>query len=188
MRDEELLQKLQQGDHQAFEYLVDKYAKGVYNLCLSFVRDPIWSDDLTQEVFIEVFESVDRFRGRSSLWTWVYRIAVNKSLNFERRRKRILIMDSLHLANLEEKNYWMKNVSHPGVEDRNKELENWVFQKIRDLPRSQRIAFTLNKIDGVKQKDIGEIMDLSISAVESLIFRAKNRLKKLAKKEGLIKE
>jgi RNA polymerase sigma-70 factor, ECF subfamily len=185
MKDEDFIERLRRGESKAFEQLVDEYSKKVYNLCLGFLRDPDWSDDIAQEVFIEIFKSIKNFRKEASIGTWIYRITVNKCLSFERKRKKIELMDYFHLIGLEKKKFWMREALHPGIEETERSLEKWTFRKLELLPESQRIALTLNKIKGLKHPDISIIMGISISAVESLIFRAKEKIRNWAKKEGI---
>jgi len=95
MNDHELILKItQQNDHSAFTLLVDKYQKMVVNTCRGFVNSYADAEDLAQEVFIELFESLPEFRHESKLSTWIYRIAVNKSLNHIRKKKRENIFSS----------------------------------------------------------------------------------------------
>src|SRR5210317_2479206 len=83
-----LVSDLKDGEEEAFRYLVDQYQDKVYNTCISFVKNPDDADDLTQEVFLEVYNSIHKFRLESKLSTWIYRISVNKSLEYLRKMKR----------------------------------------------------------------------------------------------------
>lgn len=139
------------------------------------VKDYDDAEDLSQEVFIEVYLKLNKFREESSIGTWIYRIAVNKSLQFLRKRKAkkrevIEVEYSDQLSNA-------IDFDHPGVSLENKELARVLFHALDTLPEMQRVAFTLHKVEFLSQQEISEIMDKSVSAIESLIHRAKANLK-----------
>ena len=87
MTEQELVKKLQQADQLAFKHLVDKYQDKVQNTCWGFVKSSTEAEDLTQEVFIEIYESIHTFKFESKLGTYIYRVAVNKSLDYIRKQK-----------------------------------------------------------------------------------------------------
>ncbi|HLO92089.1 MAG TPA: RNA polymerase sigma factor [Lentimicrobium sp.] len=162
------------------KWLVDAYQVKVYNVCYSLLHNHHNAEDVTQDVFLEVIKHIDSFRGDSKLSTWIYRIAVNRSLNFIRsaRKRQIFkyIDELLSLSVSEESNFAYR--PDPGNQDE----QRLILQKALDtLPEKQRIAFTLNKIDDLSYKEISEIMNISHASVESLIHRAKLKLQKLLK-------
>ena len=182
MDDQEIVNRLKNGDNDAFLIVVEKYQRLVLNCSYRFVRNRESAEDLTQEVFVEVFESIRSFRGDSRLSTWIYRIAVTKSLNHlksQKRKKRLAVLVSLFEPGAAE-----ERLSSPAQSSPDKELENqdrvkvlkWALEK---LPANQRIAFTLSKYDGMNADEISSIMNVSVSSVESLIHRAKARLRKM---------
>lgn len=181
MEDLELIKQLKNRDGESFRILVDKYQKYVLNSCYKFVYNKETAEDLTQEVFIEVFRSINHFRIDSKLSTWIYRIAITKSLDFlkaQKRKKRFAVLKSLFGEDEMEEKYSAPENIRPDMilenEDRVKVLA-WALNK---LPESQRIAFTLSKYDELSYQEISEILGVSISSVESLIHRAKTNLKK----------
>ncbi len=174
----DLIELLKQGDETAFRNLVEKNQGKVYNTCLGFLRNEEEADDLSQEVFIEIYRSISRFRGEAKLNTWIYRIAVTKSLEFIRsrkRQKRFAVIKSLFNSDDESTLDIPENI-HPGVLLENKERAGILFRAIDNLPENQKIAFTLNKIEGMSYEEISEIMGKSISSVESLLHRARLNL------------
>lgn len=182
MKETEIINRLQQGDEQAFKQLVENYQKLVVTTCLGLVHNMEDAEDIAQDVFIEVFRSVDKFRADSKLSTWLYRIAVNRSLNFIRDNKRRKWFWSFE-DEAENKNNPLEKITHDASENPEYELENnqraqMLHQAIDSLPKNQRVAFTLNKYDDLSYNEISEIMDLSKSSVESLIHRAKLNLQK----------
>lgn len=182
MDDLELVDKLRGGDDEAFRIVVNKYQQLVLNCSYKFLRDRVLAEDITQEVFIQVFESIGSFRADAKLSTWIYRIAVTKSLNqikHMKRKKRLGVLVRLLGAGQVE-----KQLSSPENEGPDKEMENrerarilhWALQK---LPENQRIAFTLSKYDEMSYAEIAQVLSTSISSVESLIHRAKTNLQKI---------
>lgn len=180
MNDPEFIEQLRQGDREAFKKLIDTHGDRVYNTVLGILQNEEDARDTTQEVFIETFRSVRNFKGGSSITTWIYRISVQKSLEHIRsrnRKKRSAVMLSLfgrenRVAVADDSRF-----CHPGVLLENKERAEILFGAIRSLPEFQRIAFTLHKVENLSHAEIAEAMENTVSAVESLIVRAKQNLK-----------
>jgi len=185
MDDQDLIKRItQHNDHSAFSLLVDKYQKLVVNTCRGFVINYTDAEDLAQDVFIELFESLPEFRHESKLSTWIYRIAVNKSLNFVRRKKRERLYNSISsafgAAESKGSNTLVGFSTNEADRELNsKELHHELKQAINSLPKTQRIAFILNKYQDLSYKEVAEVMEISVSSVESLLFRAKANLQKL---------
>jgi RNA polymerase sigma factor (sigma-70 family) len=181
MGDHKLVEQLKSGDEEAFRLFVEQYQKLVLNCAFRFVRNRESAEDITQEVFLEAFESIHFFRGEARLSTWIYRIAVTKSLNHLKslkRKKRFAVITSLFG---EEQH--IERLSSPVATGPEKKLEDKeraeILNKALDaLPETQRIAFTLSKVEGLSYEDISLVMNTSIPSVESLIHRAKGHLKK----------
>jgi len=175
-----LVEELKNGVEGAFRQLVSDYQDKVFNTCISFVKNSDDADDLTQEVFIEVYNSIHKFRKDSKLSTWIYRITVNKSLEYIRKMKRKKRFGVFHWISNEESEseFQVPDFDHPGVLAENKEKAKILFSAIEELPEKQRIAFTLHKLEDLSYEQIAEIMQKSLSSVESLMHRAKNNLKK----------
>ena len=181
MQEDQLVNELRDQSDDAFRYLVDSFKNKVFNTCLNFVQNKQDAEDLTQDVFVEVHKSVMKFRGESSLSTWIYKIAVNKSLEHirkQRRKKRFGFLIELTGFGKSAEADESVTFDHPGVEFENKERAQILFQAIGDLSEQQRTAFTLFEIEGLSYKEISSIMETSLSSVESLIFRAKQNLRK----------
>ncbi len=175
-----LIPKLLIGDQQAFRMLVAAFQEKVLNTCYGFVNSKEEAEDLTQEVFVEVFRSIEKFRGDAKLSTWIYRIAVRKSLEEIRKRKRqkraAYFKSLIGLEGVAET--VADNSKNPHQELESKQRAT-IMQKMLDkIPENQRIAFTLHKYEGLSYREVAEIMGLSLPAVESLMHRAKASLKK----------
>jgi len=172
---------LKSGDSVAFRKLVDQYRDQLFNIVLGLLQSHDDADDVIQEVFLEVFQSIRHFRGSSKLSTWMYRIAVQKSLEYIRtskRKKRAGVVLSLFGYEHRIPVATSSPFYHPGIKLENKERASILFGAIRELPVSQRTAFTLHKVEALSYAEIAEIMKVSVSSVESLIFRAKQNLQK----------
>ena len=181
----ELINKLIQGDEKAFKSLFELYKTKVYNTAAGFLTNTEEAEDITQEVFLQVFRSVKHFKERSQLSTWIYRITVTKSLDLLRKKKtkkRFAFITDIFEKDGSDKKESFVNYEHPGVETDKKELSVRLFKEIEKLPENQRIAFVLNKVEQLGYREISEIMDTSVPAVESLISRAKANLKKRLEK------
>lgn len=172
---------LKAGDATAFRALVQAYGQQVYNTCLGFVQQQEDAEDLTQEVFQEVFEKIGGFRGEAKLSTWIYRIAVNTALGHLRHKKaqkRFAFLTSLFDREKEEVIALPETV-HPGVLAENQERSKVLFAAIARLPEQQQAAFTLHKVEGLSYQEVAEVMETSLSSVESLMHRATKNLRKL---------
>ncbi len=182
MNEAGIIKKLKEGNEKAFSDLVNTYQKMVVNTCYGLLHNIEDAEDVAQDVFIEVFRSAPGFRGDSRLSTWIYRIAVNRSLNFLRDHKRRRGFKSIdEIAELPPnsmgENYYGSE-GDPHIDLENSERTVLIHAAIDTLPKNQRVAFTLNKYEDLSYKEISEIMELSLSSVESLIHRAKKNLQK----------
>ena len=161
--------------------LVEQFQHKVFNTALGFVHCREDAEDIAQEVFIHIFDALERFRGEAQVSTWVYRITVNTSLEFlrkKKRKKRFHFVQSLigtgsdEAANIRDETY------HPGLVAENKERAAILFKAIETLPEQQRIAFVLRNVEGLSYEEIGTVMNTGLTAVESLLHRAKKNLQK----------
>lgn len=177
-----MIKELKEGKEPAFKLLVEHFQKKIYNTCLGLLQNSEDAEDVTQEVFVIIYKSIHQFKGESKLSTWMYRIAVTKSLEHIRmknRKKRFAYIQ--HLFTNEDgiiKNE-PKHFYHPGVQLENKERAAILFSAIDKLPQNQKTAFILSKLEDLSYTEISEVMNLSISSIESLLFRAKQNLQKI---------
>ena len=160
---------------------MDTHQRLVYNTSLGILQNTADAEDLSQEVFVQVFHSIKDFKGDCKLSTWLYRITVTKSLDFlraKKRKKRFAFIQSLFGDESNEPLVEQITFVHPGVQLENKERAGILFKAIDKLPENQKTAFTLNKVEGLSYHEIAEVMQTSVSSVESLLFRAKGNLQK----------
>ncbi len=175
----ELLKKLQSGGEDAFKYLVDTYQEKVLNTCYRFLNNREDAEDVAQEVFITVFRSVGDFRGDSKISSWIYRVAVTRSLDAYRkknRKKRLARIQRIFGAIEEDDELQIPDDQNPSQELEDKERAAILQNALNKLPENQRAAITLNKFEGFSHKEIAEILGTSVSSVESLIHRGKKNL------------
>ncbi len=181
MQEENLIRLLQKGDENSFRFVYDQNQKTVINICYRFVGDRETAEDLTQDVFIEVFRSVKHFRKDAKLSTWIYRIATSKSIDYIRSRKskkRFAFLTSINDDEKIRNSLPAPGNLNPEKKLTDKETKEILFKTINSLPENQRIAFTLSKYDELSYKEIAEIMETTLASVESLIHRAKKNLEK----------
>ncbi|HMG16963.1 MAG TPA: RNA polymerase sigma factor [Saprospiraceae bacterium] len=181
MNEKSLISLLKAGDNSGFRELIALYKDRVYNTCLSLLQNIEDSQDITQEVFIEIHRSIHSFKAESKLSTWIYRIALTKSLELIRKKKtkkrfgRVESLWSNTSNEIEDKT----DFYHPGISLENKERSAILFKAIDKLPVNQKTAFIMHKTEDLSYTEIADIMELSVSSIESLMFRAKQNLQKL---------
>lgn len=161
-----------------FKGIYNQYKVLVYNVALNYLQNREDAEEITQDVFVKIYNSLDSFNEKSSIKTWIYRISINKSLDFIKHKnstKRFFIFGNKATNEQEINNF--STFEHPGIALENKESAAILFKIINELPENQKTAFILSKLDGLSNPEISEIMGISIAAVESLIFRAKTVLK-----------
>lgn len=191
LTDSELIEDILDNNSQkAFEELVNRYQPLVTRTCLGFVNRYADAEDIAQDVFIEVYQSLRNFRKESKLSTWLYRIAVNKSLNFIRKQKRhsnLRSIENFFTAGNSSKSESIEIASPKSADaDWNIEQEEdkqMLKRAINSLAENQRIAFVLSKYHDLSYKEIAEVMSTTLSSVESLLFRARQNLQSKLLKE-----
>jgi RNA polymerase sigma factor (sigma-70 family) len=174
----ELIAQLKQGNEAAFKQVFETHQDRIYNTILYMIQSVEEAQDLTQEVFVEVFLNVENFKAQSKLSTWIYRIAVNKALNhqrFKKARKRFgMVLSIFNLAPADD----VPDFVHPAILLENKELSESLYQAINQLPEKQKTAFVLRQLEDLSYTEIAEVMQTTTPSVESLLFRAKQSLQK----------
>ncbi len=167
--DLELLALTADADQDAFALLVQRHQNRIFNLAYRFSRDRQDSEELVQEIFLKVWRYARTFKGRAAFSTWLYRLAVNTSLNYRQKKKQT--PESLPLLD----NF--AAVADAGIIDR--EREKLLDQAVDALPVRQKMALILANFDGKTYEEIALIMDVSLAAVETLLFRARRNLGKI---------
>jgi RNA polymerase sigma-70 factor (ECF subfamily) len=174
------LEALRAGDRAAFASLVDQYGDLIYRLALKLLGNPQDAEDVLQETFIKVFRHIGSFDGRSSLSTWMYRIATNEALMLLRRRKGHFISVEApdpDEGELQEPLQIVDWCCIPEVELMTGEALEYLDRAIENLPPSLRVVFVLRDIQGLSTREAAEVLDLSETAVKTRLSRARLRLR-----------
>jgi RNA polymerase sigma-70 factor (ECF subfamily) len=181
MSENEIIQRILQGDYNLYRLLVEQYQSMIFRTCIGFLHNKEDAEDLAQEVFIQAYQALEKFKGDSSFSTWIYRIAVNAALNKTRKNSKNQIIQRLEAVFGSEKNksinLSVSDIDNPEEIIISQEHRAWVQKALNSLPENQRTAIVLSKYDDLPQKEIAEIMNITEGAVEALIQRAKANLR-----------
>jgi RNA polymerase sigma-70 factor, ECF subfamily len=173
LRDEELASLCQQGERQCFEILVRRYMEKAFHIAFNFTRDVETAKDLSQEAFMRAFANIKQFDGRSTFYTWFYRIVVNLCLDHARRRNRVA-WESLDGAGEEssEQKQWADSRFLPEEEAIAGEAKRRADQTLESMPNKQRTAFLLRNHQGLSIADIAKVMKTTEGTVRVYLHRA----------------
>jgi len=178
--DFQLIQRIQNGEQQAFTLLVRKYQNRVANILTRYVRSSGDIADVTQEVFIKVHKSLPSFRGDSAFYTWLYRITVNTAKNYltsQGRRPPASDIDAMEAESYEGSDA-LKEVESPENILRSEEIKKVIMSTIEQLPAELKSAITLRELEGMSYDEIAKIEECPIGTVRSRIFRARDAIDK----------
>jgi len=176
--DELLVERVKHGDKRAFDLLINKYQHRIISLVGRYVSDPAEAMDVAQEAFIKAYRAIDRFRGDSAFYTWLYRIAINTAKNWLVARKRRPPSTDIDAADAEQYDIEsrLKEQGTPENELLREEIKSTVFEAIAALPDDLRTAIMLRELEGMSYEDIAVTMDCPIGTVRSRIFRAREAI------------
>jgi RNA polymerase sigma-70 factor, ECF subfamily len=184
MTDQELIKAILTGSNEAMKELIVRYQDLVLNTCYKVLRSREDAEDIAQEVFIETYRSIASLRSEESLSFWLYRISLNKSINYSKRKGTSLLRSLLHIDSIfgEDDNEAEQAIpfsdEDPGSGLEEKEQHEILVKAVATLPSSQQKAFILCYYENLSYKEICNIMGVSLPAVESLLHRAKLNLQK----------
>jgi RNA polymerase sigma-70 factor (ECF subfamily) len=180
MTDSEIIQKIREGEVNQYRQIVERYQQLVFRTCMGFLHNREDADDLTQEIFIRTYQALGEFRGTSAFSTWIYRIAVNASLNRVRKSSGSQFFKRLESVFSPEKkiDLFAEESENPEIIIIRKEQKDRVTRAIDSLPENQRTAIVLSHYDDLSQREIAEIMQTTEGAVEALLQRGKASLRK----------
>ena len=179
LNEQSLIQGLQKGDEKMFSLMVETYKHMVFNTVLGLVMNFEEAEDLSQDVFVLVFQQIQSFRSASKFSTWLYTIAVRTALNHLRKqkaKKRAVYIKRFFGMEVEQE-ISQTDFHHPGVILDNKEYAAVLFKALQQLPENQRVAFLLVKTEDLRYDEVAEILGVSIKGVEGLMHRAKEKLR-----------
>src|SRR5210317_729078 len=176
--DQLLVERVQKGDKHAFDLLIQKYQHRIVSLVARYVSDQSEAQDVAQEAFIKAYRAIDRFRGDSAFYKWLYRIAINTAKNWLVARKRRPPASDIDAADAEQYDMEcrLKEQGTPENEMMREEIRRTVFATIAELPDDLRTAIMLREMEGMSYEDIAITMDCPIGTVRSRIFRAREAI------------
>jgi len=176
--DQALVERVQQGDKQAFDVLVLKYQNKIIQLAYRYVHDHEEAMDVAQEAFIKAYKSLGNFRGDSAFFTWIYRIAINTAKNHLVSSARRPPRTDLDARDAEQYDgaTGLREYATPEHELLRDELKETIAGAISELPDDLRTAITLRELEGMSYEEIAQAMDCPIGTVRSRIFRARDAI------------
>jgi RNA polymerase sigma-70 factor (ECF subfamily) len=181
--EQELINSAQTGDIEALSTIYDKYNRRVFNLCLRMIRDRADAEDLTQDVFVQLFRKIHTFRGQSAFSTWLHRLAVNMVLMEIRSRK----SHRYFLTSIDAKNDDEDSLPEQfGREDTilRGSLDRMVLKDaLEELPPGYRLVFLLHDVHGYEHQEIAEILSCSVGNCKSQLHKARLKLRRLIENE-----
>lgn len=187
--DAKFIERLRSGDEDAYDRLVNEYSGGIYSMLLRLTENAEDAGDLTQETFMNAFRSIKKFRGESSVKTWLYRIAINRSRNRfrwwkSRRRSKTVSIDSVRTDDDRPLHETLAgDTPDPETEAITAERVYLLKEMLLTLPDIFREAVVLRDIEGLTYEEIAEVLEISIGTVKSRIARGRSELAK--KLEGI---
>ena len=179
-----LIDNLREGDETALAPLVEKYKRMVHRLALQITKNHEDANDVMQETFIKVYQSIHTFRQEAAFETWIYRITVNEALNFVKRRER---RRESPLSTTEESEYdpsvrqKAERTNDPLINAEKTELRHWVTKAVNSLSLKHRIVVILHELEGLTHAEIASILNCSEGTVRSRLHYARKQLRSLLK-------
>ncbi|TVR55698.1 MAG: sigma-70 family RNA polymerase sigma factor [Puniceicoccaceae bacterium] len=177
--DLDLVQRVQEGDVAAFDLLIHKYRERIYSVVYNLTSNREDASDLTQETFIKAFQSINRFRGASSFFTWIYRIALNTTLTHLRKNRLRRFFSFERIVEEDHSGEWLDSLAS-GQQTEKSALVNELQEKLNEafqkLSYKHRTVITLFEIDRLSHKEIAEITGCSEGTVRSRLHYAKQQL------------
>ncbi len=178
--DYSLVEAIARGDHQAFERLVNRYRNPMFNFVLRLLGDRYAAEDVTQEVFLRVYRAAPRFEAKSRVSSWIFKIAYNLSINEIKRRSRFSSLSDDAMVIMERS----ADPASPSDEAMaRRDLEEEFMETLNELSEAQRAALLLRVQEELSYREIAEVLDVSVQSVESLLFRARRKLKHILRKD-----
>jgi RNA polymerase sigma-70 factor (ECF subfamily) len=173
--DKDLVKQVLSGKRKAFETLVERYQKTVFNVAYRSTKDFDDSQDITQTVFIKAFENLPNFNPTYRFFSWLYRIAVNESINYINQRKQLKSLDE----NIGDEN------AGPDQKYHEEELTNEVQSALMEIDMNYRIVIILKHFQYCSYKEIGYILDIPEKTVKSRLYSARQMLRDVLQKKGV---
>jgi RNA polymerase sigma-70 factor (ECF subfamily) len=185
--DNVLVERSRKGDSEAMETLIIKYQDRIFNVILKICGNIHDAAELTQDTFVKVLQNIDKFQSRSSFYTWVFRIAVNLTINYCKRNGnlRLRSLDAQYCEDSEKTKEALKALlkddrsADPVSITANRELANLILRAILELDDAHRMVIVLRDIEGMNYAQIAEILNINLGTVKSRLSRARNHLREI---------
>jgi RNA polymerase sigma-70 factor (ECF subfamily) len=171
------IDRFKQGDASAFGEIVLKYQDKIYSLCRHMLGNAHDAEDAAQDVFLKAFQALPKFQPNASLYTWLYRIAINTCIDYKRRP----IWESLFSSEEKEKSLVLDRASDAPSPERlyqSKQIDQGLHESLKKLSPKLRAVIILKEIEGLSYEEIADSLDISLGTVKSRIARAREDLKK----------
>ncbi|HEX4485653.1 MAG TPA: RNA polymerase sigma factor [Terriglobales bacterium] len=182
--DSVMVKSAQSGNIEAMSWLYDKYRRRIYNLCLRMLRDQADAEDLTQDVFVQLFRKIDTFRGESAFSTWLHRLAVNMVLmNIRSRNSKRYSLIPIESSNEEDDSLY----EELGKEDEGlrSSLDRMTISGALDnLPPGYRMVFLLHDVHGYEHQEIAEILSCSVGNCKSQLHKARLKMRRFIERQA----
>jgi RNA polymerase sigma-70 factor (ECF subfamily) len=188
VHDEELILRLQRGDEWAFQLLVRRFRKKIFSIAFGITLDAEESQDIMQEVFLQVYRTIGNFRGDASLATWLHRITVNRSLNWKRRwaRRFKWLHVSADSSDGQPAAEPESDLPSPEIRLANVQTRRQIDNALKMLPDQARTVFVLRELEGLSYEEIADVVGIKLGTVRSRLFHARKRLREIL--QPLVKE
>ncbi len=185
--DIEKVEEFLAGDQRAFEFLFDKYREKVYRIAYRFVRHKEDALEVAQDVFFRVAMSLDKFKTDSKFFTWLYRVTVNRSIDFTRQKKSRprQNLDPEVLETRSDAGYGRTQERCPSELAEGKDTERLLASAVSKLTEKHRATFLLHAVENLSYKEIASVLDCSIGTVMSRLFYARKKLQEILGYGGL---
>jgi RNA polymerase sigma-70 factor, ECF subfamily len=183
-KDIELVRLARAGDENAFQQIVRRYQRKVYSIAYGVVHNEQDALDIAQDVFIKIYNKLDRFQGKSAFYTWLYRITVNLSIDYHRRKYKAATVefDEKILDDDKRADFKLSNIrNNPRKIAEDTELRNTILQAINSLPPDQKAVITLRELEGLSYDEIAETMKCSKGTVMSRLHYGRKKLQEALK-------
>ncbi len=179
-----LVRQVQAGSTEAFSKLVCKYQDRVYNTCWRITGHGEDARDLTQDVFLKAFERIGGFKGKSGFYTWLFRIAVNRSISHRRKGRRVLSMHAGgdgdgDLAVAADLRVPDSRTDDPMAVSMNSETAEQTAAALQDIEPDYRVVLVLRDVEGLDYQQIADVLEIAVGTVKSRIFRGRMAMRKI---------
>ncbi|MEI7542718.1 MAG: sigma-70 family RNA polymerase sigma factor [bacterium] len=193
MEEAEIVKRIKKGETKYFAEIINKYKKVVFGQAYNFLRNKEEAEDTAQEVFIAIYKSIKKFRGDSKLSTWIYRITINTCKNRLKQLQRLRshTADEFYEEGEENKTSMVDNIKEKEEKEPDKtyassQVKKLIYKRIDELSNEHKQVILMRDVDGLSYEDIGRVLKLSVSAVKSKLFRARENLREKLEKDDVI--